>query len=292
MDMANRKVLITGATAGIGRQTALALARLGAHVVIVGRDAKKATGVVEGLRREAGTSQVDHLLADLSSLRSVRQLAADYCARFGALHVLINNAGGINPTRQVTVDGYELTFALNHLTYFLLAELLRPALLSGAAGAAEGAPSRIIQLASDAHRAMFGDTRLRFDDLMSERTYQGMAVYGRSKLANILHTRELARRLVGQPITANCVHPGFVASNFLAKPGLWGVIRPLANLFAISEVEGARTSVYLASSDEVTKISGEYFVKCRPRLPSRRAQDAEAAKKLWDVSVALTDAVR
>ena len=193
--------------------------------------------------------------------------------------MLINNAGAVNMTRETTVDGYERTFATNHLAYFLLATLLLPQLEAGA-------PARIVNVSSNAHR--YGP--LNFDDLMAEKRYIGWLQYGRSKLANILFTRELARRLEGKPITVNCLHPGFVASDFLEKGGFWSFIKPLAYLFAIDETAGAKTSIYLASSSEVVGVSGQYFAKCKRIEPTRAAKDDLAAKKLWDVSEQLTRA--
>jgi len=280
-----RRVLVSGATSGIGKETARGLARLGAEVVVVGRSPDKTEAVVEELRQSTGNPRVASLLCDLSSIAEVRRLAAEVERRYGVLHVLVNNAGGMNPKREVTVDGFERTFAVNHLAYFVLANALLPALR-------KGAPARIVQVASEAHRGVgFRPARLDFDDLQAERGYSAFDIYGRSKLANILHTRELARR-AGAGVTANCLHPGFVASGFLDKPGLWRAVKPLAYLFALDNVAGARTSIYLASSPEVAEVTGEYFSNCRPRRPTRAAQDDEAARRLWEVSEALTRDLR
>ena len=271
--MDGKTVLITGGTAGIGKETALGLLRLGAHVVIVGRNPEKTRAVVDELKTKSGNPRVDSMLADLSSMRDVKRLAEEYRRRFAALDVLVNNAGAMNTSRETTVDGYERTFATNHLAYFLLANELLPALEAGA-------PARIVNVASDAHR----NQSLDFDDLQAERRYFSLGVYGRSKLANILFTRELAKRLQGRPITVNCLHPGFVASDFLSKGGIWTLLQPIANLFAIDETTGAQTSIYLASSPEVEGQSGGYYEKRKPKQPSRAAQDDEAAARLWDVS--------
>ncbi len=275
--MTGRTVLITGATAGIGKQTAIGLAQQGAKVVIVGRNPEKTARVVEEIKTRTQNQQVESLLADLSSLAQVRRLAAEFRSKYGKLDVLVNNAGAMNPTRQVTADGYELTFAMNHLTYFLLTELLLPALEE--AGTPER-KARIVSVASEAHR----NGKLSFEDLMGEKSWSAWNAYGASKLANILWTRELAKRLAGKNVTANCLHPGFVASDFLSKGGIWTVIKPIAYLFAIDEVEGAQTSIYLASSSEVEGKSGDYYARSRVKPPRKMALDDGLAKKLWEVS--------
>jgi NAD(P)-dependent dehydrogenase (short-subunit alcohol dehydrogenase family) len=271
-DMTDRLVLITGGTAGIGRQAALELARLGAHVGIVGRNQEKCARVTAELKEATGNRKIEFFVADLSSMQEVRRLAAEVKQRWGKLHVLLNNAGAVNMKRELTADGYERTFATNHLAYFLLTQELLPEL-------EKGAPSRIVNVSSDAHRT----AALNLDDLMGER-YSAWIQYGRSKLCNILFTRELARRLQGKRITANVLHPGFVASDFLTKGGIWKLLKPIAYLFAISEEQGARCSVFLASSHEVEGVSGKYFYKCREKRPHRWALDDVTAKKLWDVS--------
>ncbi len=277
VNMSGKRVLVTGGTAGIGKQTALELARLGAEVIIVGRNAEKTAAVVEALRRETGAATVDSLLADLSSMASIRAFATAFLAKYDRLDVLINNAGALFVKREVTVDGWERTFATNHLAYFLVAQLLMPA-LERATGA------RIVNVASAAHSA----APLDFDDLMAERTrYSSFRQYGRSKLANIFFTQELARRLSDKNITVNCLHPGFVASEFLAKGGIWSLIKPIGYLFAVDVVAGARTSVYLASAPEVAGVTGKYFDKCKEKQPSKIAQDDAAARRLWQVSAQL-----
>jgi NAD(P)-dependent dehydrogenase (short-subunit alcohol dehydrogenase family) len=277
-DLKGKTVLVTGATAGIGRETALGVAKLGAHVVIVGRNPEKTKRVVDELKAASGNQQIDFLLADLSLLAEVRKLAEAFISRFGTLHVLINNVGAINLKREVTKEGHELTFAMNHLGLFLLSELLTPALQ-------KGAPSRIINLSSDAHRA----GGINFDDLQAERGYSSFRVYSNSKLMNLLFTRELSRRLADQKITVNAVHPGMVASDFMTKPGIMGKIaNAFVQLFGISPEAGARTSVFLASSPEVEGVTGKYFVKSKARTPSKDAQSDEAARRLWEVSEKLT----
>lgn len=277
--LSGKRVLVTGATAGIGFETAKALGLLGADVLIVGRSAEKTQATLAELKRLTQAT-FEGFLADLSSLQDIARLGREVLAKYDTLHVLVNNAGGINMSREVTPDGYERTFATNHLGYFALTQALLPALR-------KAAPARIVNVASEAHRG----TELKFDDLMAERSYSGFPVYGRSKLANILFTRELARRLDGSGVTANCLHPGVVDSQFIKrKSGFWKVAGQIGGLFMISSEAGAKTSVYLASSPEVQGVTGQYYDKCRTKKPSARAQDDEAAKRLWDESERLVAA--
>ncbi|MBL8917670.1 MAG: SDR family oxidoreductase [Myxococcaceae bacterium] len=277
--MTGKRVLVTGATAGIGLETAKAIAKEGAELIIVGRNEEKTKAVAEQVKAETGNPNVTFLLADLSSMAQVRRLAADFLARYDRLDVLVNNAGAVNPKRETTADGHESTFATNHLAYFLLTNLLVPAL-------EKAAPSRVVCVASEAHR---GST-LDFDDLMSER-YSAFRTYSRSKLANILFGREAARRLQAKGISVNTLHPGVVGSNFIAgKGGFWGVIGTLSRVFLISNEQGAKTSVFLATSKDVEGVTGKYFDKCRERAPSAAAMDDAAAAKLWAISEQLTAA--
>ncbi len=277
-DLTGKTVLVTGATAGIGRETALGVAKLGAHVVLVGRNPEKTQRVVDELKAATHNQNIDFLLADLSLLSEVRKVAAEFLARFGKLHVLINNVGAINLKREVTKEGFELTFVMNHLGLFLLTELLLPALQ-------KAAPARIINLSSDAHRS----TGLDFDDLQAERSYSSFKVYSRSKLMNVLFTLELAHRVAPLRITANAVHPGMVASDFTNKPGTLGrIANAFVGMFGLSPEAGARTSVFLAASPEVEGMTGRYFVKSKSVTPSRKAQDDAVAKRLWEVSERLT----
>ncbi|MGH0028166.1 MAG: SDR family oxidoreductase [Myxococcota bacterium] len=280
-----RTCLVTGATSGIGTETALALARQGAHVVISGRSAEKAEATRSDIVRKSGNPNVDVLLADLSSLAEVRKLADSFLAGYPALHVLVNNAGVVHTERRVTVDGFEATFAVNHLAYFLLTNLLLDRLR-------QSAPARIVNVASDAHA--FGS--MDWDDLQSERAFggplpfvSGMRVYGRSKLANILFNTELARRLEGSGVTANCLHPGMVRTGLGQNNG--GIAATVAGLLmlplALSPARGAETSIYLASSPEVEGVSGRYFAKKREARLSRDARDTDAARRLWDISAEL-----
>ncbi len=277
-DLKGKRVLVTGATAGIGKETARALAAMGAEVILVGRNLEKTKQVVEEVKRLSGNPQVELLLADLSLVAEVKRLAKDFLARFDRLDVLVNNAGLWNPRREVTKEGHELVFATNHLAYYVLALELLPALQ-------KAGKARIVNVASDAHRLAKG---LDFDDLDSAKGYSGFPVYARSKLANILFTRELARRLSGTGVTVNAVHPGPVDSNFMAKTGFWGVMGKLASLFLRSVEKGAETSIYLASAPEVEGVTGDYFADKRPKRPTKYALDDAAARRLWDVSVQLT----
>jgi NAD(P)-dependent dehydrogenase (short-subunit alcohol dehydrogenase family) len=279
-NLEGKTVLITGATAGIGEISARALARMGARVVIVGRSAQKCEATVESIRRESGNPDVEALVADLSSMSEVRRLAGEFLSKYDRLDVLLNNAGALFATRTETADGFERTFALNHLAYFLLTNLLIDRLKASA-------PSRIVNVASEAHR--FAPGGLNFNDLQTEKRYRGFRVYGASKLANILFTRELDRRLEGTGVTANCLHPGFVATNFTSGNGMLGwVFRRMASLFAIPPEQGAQTSIYLASSPEVAGVSGGYFDKCKPREPQLAGRNDKAARTLWEVSEELT----
>ena len=279
--MQDKIVLVTGATAGIGKRTALELAEMNAHVVIVGRNAEKTQAAAEELRRDSHNDKVDFLLADLSSMADVRRLAKEFAEKYPRLDVLVNNAGAINMKRELTVDGFERTFATNHLAYFLLANLLHDSLKKAPA-------ARVVNVSSDAHRT----GRLKLDDLMAERGYTAWLQYGRTKLANIYFTRELARRWQADGITVNCLHPGFVASEFLSKGGVWKLLKPLLYLFAVDIPGGARTSVYLASSPAVAGVTGTYFHKCKEKKPWRWAEDDDAAKQLWDASEKLVGGVR
>ena len=268
-------ILVTGATDGIGLATAEALASQGHRVLMHGRNATKGKAAVEAVRAAAGNGEVSFLQADFASLAQVRRLAADLDA-LPRLDVLINNAGCINFSRSVTTDGFETTFAVNHLAPFLLTRLLLTKIR-------DSAPARIVTVASAAHRGQ----RIDFDDLMSTRDYRMLRTYGRSKLANILFTRALANRLAGSAVTANALHPGMVTThlgqdNWLART----VGRAFMAIAGVSATQGAKTSVYLATSAEVEGLSGDYYAKCRP-APLAAAPDAlddATAERLWSVS--------
>ena len=283
--MQGKTCLVTGATSGVGKAAAQALADKGATVVIVGRDAVKTARVVDEIKATTGNNAITSLLADLSIQADIHRLATEFQDTHDRLDVLINNAGGIFLERQLSADGIEMTFALNHLNYFLLTNLLLDMLKASA-------PARVINVASDAHR--FGP--LDFDDLQSERSYSAFGVYGRSKLANILFTVELARRLAGSGVTANALHPGFVNSGFGKnnRDGFWrGLFVKLYDwigpLIARSPEKAAETVVYLATSPDVADVTGQYFVDCKPKTLDAAATDRATAARLWEVSAELVD---
>ena len=278
--MKGKTVVATGATSGIGEAAVLALAGLGARIVFVARDQDRAQATMRKLEAKApGLGHRTHL-ADLSSMAEASKVGAAIAASEPRIDVLINNAGAIFSDRRVTPEGLELTFALNHMAYFMLTEALRDKLVASA-------PARIVSTGSNAHER----ANLDFSDLQSAKGYGGFKVYGRSKLANILFTRELARRLAGTEVTTNCLHPGVVATRFGdSSGGLLGRVIPVLRLFFISAEKGADTIVYLASSPEVEKTTGEYFVKRKVTEPSAAARDDAAAKRLWLESEALAGA--
>jgi NAD(P)-dependent dehydrogenase (short-subunit alcohol dehydrogenase family) len=270
--MHGKVVVISGGTSGIGEVAAERLAGLGARLVLVARDRARGEATLARLRaRGPGVAHVAHY-ADLSLIADIKRVAAEVAAAEPRIDVLINNAGAMFGRRQVTADGLELTFATNHMSYFLLTHGLRERLLASA-------PARVVNTSSAAHRR----ASLDFDDLQSTRGYRGFMAYSRSKLCNILYTRDLARRSAGTGVTANCLHPGFVATRFGdASGGLFSyVVRASKQVFAISSEKGAETLVYLASSPEVATISGGYFYQCQLATPTRAAQDDAAARRLW-----------
>jgi len=276
--LSGKTVVLTGASSGIGRATALGLADEGARLILVGRTPERCEETLSEIRRRTGRDDAVMLRADLSSLKEVRRLADEVLARADRLHVLLNNAGVTLLQRQLTVDGLEATFATNHLAYFLLTGLLLPRLR-------DSAPARIVNVASDAHR--FG--RLDLGDLQNEQRYRALRVYGQSKTANLLFTQELARRISGTGVTANALHPGGIRSNLGRSEGrIPEAVRKLVGLFLKSPEEGARTSLYLACSPEVEGVSGRYFAKCRERTPTAHASDPELARRLWERSEELT----
>jgi NAD(P)-dependent dehydrogenase (short-subunit alcohol dehydrogenase family) len=270
--MHGKVVVMTGGTSGIGEVAAARLAGLGARLVLVARDRARGEATLARLRaRGPGVGHVAHY-ADLSLIADTTRVAAEIAAAEPRIDVLINNAGAMFGRRRVTADGLELTFATNHMSYFLLTHGLRERLLASA-------PARVVNTSSAAHRR----AGLDFDDLQSARGYRGFMAYSRSKLCNILYTRELARRSAGTGVTANCLHPGFVATRFGdASGGFFSyVVRASKQVFAISSDKGAETLVYLASSPEVATISGGYFYQCQLATPTRAAQDDAAARRLW-----------
>ena len=284
--MAGKTCIVTGATSGIGKATALALARRGATVVLIcrSRDTGEATARAIGAAAPAGT--VDLLVADLSSQRQIRAAAAEFGRAYGRLDVLVNNAGAIFPRRQESVDGIEMTLAVNHVAPFLLTNLLLDKLR--AAGRA-----RIVNVNSDEHEK----GEIDFADLQMRRRYGrgvGMRAYGNAKLANLLTGYELARRLRGTSVTVNALHPGYVATDIIrlnGAPGAWRLLQPLwmlAKRFILTPAAGAATPVYLACAPEVANLSGGYFEKCRPAASSRLSRDEGLQARMWESSVALT----
>ncbi|HYL51056.1 MAG TPA: SDR family oxidoreductase [Acidimicrobiia bacterium] len=285
-DLAGKVVVITGGNSGIGKETAVELARMGARVVIAARNPTRAAAAVKEIKERTGAGdRVETMPLDLASFASVRAFAGAFTDAHDRLDVLVNNAGGWLGKRIVTADGHESQFQVNHLSHFLLTNLLRERLV-------RSAPARVVNIASVAHKnARRG---LDFDDLDYERRrYRGFRVYSETKLMNILFARELARRWDGTGVSANAVHPGFVATNFAREGdvGWWGNIgMPLTRPFSISVQQGAVTPVYVASSPDVEGITGQYFVKCRVAGPSRAALDDDAAARLWEISAKLTGA--
>jgi NAD(P)-dependent dehydrogenase (short-subunit alcohol dehydrogenase family) len=270
--MDGKTVIITGATSGIGEVAAIRLAEKGARIVFTARDKARADDTMAQLRKANPNANHGLHLGDLSRLSEMKRLGAEL-AREPQIDVLVNNAGALFNKRIETEDGLEMTFALNHMAYFVITNLLLAKLKPGA---------RIVTVASNAHRG----ARLDFDDLQSRRGYTGFPVYSRSKLCNILFNRELARRLSGSGVTANALHPGFVATRFGNDSG--GIVRAVLKVAkpigAISPEEGAQTIIHLASSPVVAGVSGEYFYECKPATPTAEARNDDDAKRLWEIS--------
>lgn len=275
MTLQGKHIVITGPTAGIGRETALSLAAEGADLTLLCRSPEKAAALVDEIVARGGSAP-RVIPLDMASLASVRQAGTDCLSLDRPVDILVNNAGAIYTRRQLTADGFEETLAVNHFAPFLLTGLLLPALLR-----ARGA--RIVNVASAAHAFVRG---MHFDDLHAERGYRMFREYGRSKLANILFTRELARRLAGSDITVNCLHPGAVSTSLGSQNGgIASRVMPLLlKPFFKSPAQGAETTIYLCTSDSVADTTGEYFVNCKPRRPKPWARDDEAAKRLWQVT--------
>jgi len=273
-NLTGKVIIVTGATGGIGVVTAEVLAKQGAQVVLVSRSAQKCAEVAGQIRQKTGRDNVDFIAGDLSIMAQVQQVAQQFLARYDRLDVLLNNAGAVYSSRQVSADRYEMTMALNHLNYFYLTQLLQDILL-------KSAPARIVNVSSDAHRA----GKMSFDDFMSEKSYQSFGVYAMSKLANVLFTYELARRLEDTGVTANALHPGFVATNFgRSNGGFWSPIMRAIQVFAISPEKGAETSIYAASSPEVEGVTGKYLVKKKVTKSSDASYDEAAQRRLWEMS--------
>src|SRR5213080_2827383 len=262
--MKDKVVMVTGANSGIGKSASLALAEKSATVVMVARNKERGDAARSEIVRKSGNNSIDLLLADLSSLESVRQLVAEFRKKYSKLHVLINNAGLFNQRRRVTADGYENTFATNYLAPFLLTNLQLDLLKASA-------PSRIINVSSVGHY----NGHINFDDLNLENDYGGWKAYGQSKLALVLFTHELAKKLQGTGVTVNAVHPGTVATNIWTRP-----LGPAGFIMA-SPKQGAETIVYLASSDDARDLNGEYLEKLRVKKSSDESYDEEVAQRLW-----------
>lgn len=269
----NKIVMVTGATSGIGEATAHNLAAMGATLIIVARNAEKANATQASIQQQTG-SQPHVLLADLSVQAQIRQLAADFQANFGRLDVLVNNAGIFNLNREESTDGFEMTWATNHLNYFLLTNLLLDSLKASPA-------ARIVNVSSGAHTG----GEIYFDDPNMTENFSSWKAYSQSKLANVMFTYELARQLERTPITVNALHPGFVRSGFARNNGWLGrLLMPIVGLAAISPAKGAETMTYLASADEVAGISGKYFDKKKAVPSSELSYDTDAQKRLWEMS--------
>ncbi len=278
LSMAGKVVLITGGTGGIGKATAIGLARIGARVGITGRDLARAERSAAEIRAASGNTAVDAFAADMSSQAEVRRLAVAILDSYPRLHVLVNNVGGFWAHRRVTADGVERTFALNHLAPFLLTNLLLDRLKASA-------PARVVTVSSGAQ----GMGRIEFDDLQGARSYSGQRAYSQSKLANVMFTNELARRLEGTGVTATSLHPGVVRTNFGAEDQAWyfALISRVALLLLKTPEQGAQTSIYLASSPDMDGITGKFFANRTPKTPNKVAYDTDMTARLWQVSAEL-----
>jgi NAD(P)-dependent dehydrogenase (short-subunit alcohol dehydrogenase family) len=277
-NIAGKTVVVTGANSGIGLETARALASADAHVVMVCRSRERGGAALADVRESTGSDRVELMMCDMASLDSIRELAERFEATHDSLHVLVNNAGVMMGRRELSADGFEMTFAVNHLGYFATTGLLLNRLRASA-------PARVVTVSSVAHRFGLFD----FDNLQGEKRYFEFLAYGTSKLCNIAFAYELARRLEGSGVTSNCLHPGPVGSNFGSSGGR--VFRGLMNLgrrFLLTPEQGARTSVYLAASPEVSTVSGRYFVKSRPGRSSRASHNRDKQQRLWELSEELT----
>jgi len=277
-DLSGKVCLITGATNGIGKASAIALSSMGASLFLVCRDPDRAKTTAEEISERTRNSKVSILVGDLASLQDVRRVAEGFLASKQPLHILLNNAGVINTTRKLTRDGFEEMFGVNHLAHFLLTNLLLDRIKASA-------PARIVNVSSNGHKY---SEAIHFDDLSAETWFATFKTYGHSKLANILFTRELSRRLAGSGVTANSLHPGAVSTN-LGTQNAWygkllvGLLRP----FFLSAEQGAATSLHVATAPELEGVSGKYFVNCRETAPKPWAEDDAAAAHLWDVSIRL-----
>jgi NAD(P)-dependent dehydrogenase (short-subunit alcohol dehydrogenase family) len=275
--MHGRICLVTGANSGIGKATATELARMGAPVLMVCRDRERGEQARGEIARDTGNAEVELFIADLASQQSIRTLSDELHQHLDHLNVLVNNAGTYLNTRQVTPDGFEATFAINHLGYFLLTNLLLDLLETGT-------PARLVNVSSGAHL----NAHIDFDDLQSEQHYSGWKAYGQSKLANVMFTYELARRVQGRGVTVNAVHPGVVRTNFGSSGGFVRFGARIAAPFLLSPEKGADTVIWLASSPEVEGMTGKYFLRRKPSRTSADARDRALQERLWQVSTELT----
>jgi NAD(P)-dependent dehydrogenase (short-subunit alcohol dehydrogenase family) len=273
--MTGKVCLITGANAGIGKETALGLARMHATVVMVCRDGERGFTAQQEIKQQSGNDSIELMICDLASQNSIRRLASDFKERHDRLDVLINNAGVLLREHSLNEDGIENTFAINHLGYFLLTNLLLDVLK-------KSAPARIVNVASTAHK--YG--KLNIGEWVTGADYGAFSAYANSKLANVLFTYELARRIEGTGVTANCLHPGGVGTNLFR--GLPGFLQSLIRLVTISPERGARTSIYLASSPDVERVSGKYFARRKQEKSSAASRNEDAARRLWEVSEEVT----
>ena len=276
--MAGRVCMVTGANSGIGKATAMGLAEMGATVILVCRSKEKGEAALSEMREKSGNNSLDLMLADMSSMQSVRQLASEFRRKYDRLHVLVNNAGLFMFTRTTTGDRLETTFEVDYLSHFLLTGLLIDLLKATA-------PSRLVEVSSIAHY----NGHIDFDDLQGEKGYGGWRAYSQAKLAQVLFTYELARRLKGTGVTANCLHPGAVATNIWSRPlGRAGFIMKLLRFFMMGPEGGAKTPIYLASSPDVEGVSGKYFTNKKEKESSKESNDEQVARRLWLVSEELT----
>jgi NAD(P)-dependent dehydrogenase (short-subunit alcohol dehydrogenase family) len=276
-EMNGKIVMVTGATDGIGKESARALAGKGATVIVVSRNPQKCEATVAEIKNQTGNANVEAMPADLSWQHDIHELARRFVDRYPRLDVLLNNAGAIFASRQVSKDGIEMTWALNHLNYFLLTHLLLDALKAVPA-------ARVVNVSSGAHHM----GRINFDDLQGEKRYSGWTAYGNSKLANVMFTYELARRLDGTRVTTNVLHPGSVGTSFgRNNGGVWNAALKLIGRFNLSPADGAKTSIYLASSPDIAGVTGKYFDNCKAVSSSNASYDVAVQKRLWDVSAAM-----
>jgi retinol dehydrogenase 14 len=274
-NMNGKICLVTGSNTGIGKATAMGLAGLGAKVIMVCRDRGRGETALAEIKKRTGNNSVELMIADFSSLESIRRLSVEFRKKYERLDVLVNNAAVLGRRRILSMDGYEMTFAVNHLGYFLITNLLLDLIKAGG-------NSRIVNVSSDAHRG----ARIDFDDLQMEKRYSAVRAYSVSKLANVLFTYELARRLKGTGVTVNTLHPGVVKTEVFREMPF--IVDWLVKLFATSPEKGASTSIYLATSAEVEGVSGKYFKNCREVPSSPETYDQSIAQKLWEVSSELT----